>query len=37
MSKLDELTTIQEVPWFMFFFADDIVLVNEISSGVNAS
>ena len=38
MSKLDELTTIQEVPWFMyfFFFSDDIVLVDEIRSGVNA-
>ena len=38
MSKLDELTMIQEVPWFMyfFFFSDDIVLVDEIRSGVNA-
>ena len=37
MSKLDELTMIQEVPWFkVFFSADNIVLVDEIRIGVNA-
>ena len=36
MSKLDELTTIQEVPWFMFFFCRRYSFSNEISSGVNA-